>query len=96
MWLVGARSMTRGWINQEAGAPPFPGFSHIMLNIKRVKDDMRFDFIKKFFTNCEIRTSVQKIYLCFKGMLYESKNYLCDISCVQLWQVLTWFWCGNT
>jgi hypothetical protein len=32
----------------------------------------------------------------FKGMSYESKNYLCDISCVQLWKALAWFWCGNT
>jgi len=29
-------------------------------------------------------------------MLFESENYLCDISCVQLWKVLAWFQCGNT
>jgi hypothetical protein len=28
-------------------------------------------------------------------MLYESENYLCDISCVQLWKALAQFWCGN-
>jgi hypothetical protein len=29
-------------------------------------------------------------------MLNESKNYLCGISCVQLWKALARFWCGNT
>jgi len=29
------------------------------------------------------------------GMLNESENYLCDISCVQLRKALAWFWCGN-
>jgi hypothetical protein len=29
-------------------------------------------------------------------MLYESKNYLCDISCVELQKVLAQFRCGNT
>ncbi len=52
-------------------------------------------FIEKFFTNREIGTSVQTRYLRFKGMSYESKNYLCDISCVQLRNFLAWFWCGN-
>ncbi len=80
--LVGARSMIGGPINQEAGAPPFQGFPHTMLSVKRVKHNMRLDFIEKFFTNREIRTSVQTRYLRFKGMLYESENYLCDISCI--------------
>jgi hypothetical protein len=31
----------------------------------------------------------------FKGMLYESKNYLCDISYVQLRKVLALFQCSN-
>jgi hypothetical protein len=26
--------------------------------------------------------------LCFKGMLYESETYLCDINYVQLWKAL--------
>jgi hypothetical protein len=56
---------------------------------------MRLVFIEKLFTNCEIRTSMQTRYLCFKGISYESENYLCDISCVQLWKSLTQFWCGN-
>ncbi len=47
-----------------------------------VKDIMWLAFIEKFFTNREIRTSVQIRYLRFKGMLYESESYLCDISCV--------------
>jgi len=29
-------------------------------------------------------------------MSYESENYLCDISCVQLQKALAQFWCGNT
>jgi hypothetical protein len=37
---VGAKSMTRGLINQEAGAPPPPGFPHTMLSVKRMKDNM--------------------------------------------------------
>jgi hypothetical protein len=45
-------------INQEVGAPPLPGFPHTMLNVKRVKDNMRLAFIGKFFTNHEIGTSV--------------------------------------
>jgi hypothetical protein len=38
--LVGARSTTRGLINQEVGAPPPLGFPHIMLSVKRVKHNM--------------------------------------------------------
>jgi hypothetical protein len=57
---------------------------------------MRLAFIKKFFTNREIRTNVQTRYLHFKGMSYESERYLCDINCVQLRKVLAWFQCGNT
>jgi len=67
-----------------------------MLNVKRVKDNIRLAFIEKLFTNREIRTSVQIRYLHFKDMSYEGGNYLCDISCVQLWKVLAWFRCGNT
>jgi hypothetical protein len=29
-------------------------------------------------------------------MSYKSENYLCDISCVQLWKALARFWCGNS
>jgi hypothetical protein len=67
-----------------------------MLSVKRVKDYMQLAFIEKFFTNREIGISVQTRYLCFKGMSYESESYLCEISCVQLRKVLTWFRCGNT
>jgi hypothetical protein len=67
-----------------------------MLNVKRVKDNMRLAFIEKLFINHEIRTNMQTRYLCFKGMSYESKNYLCDINCVQLRKALARFWCGNT
>jgi hypothetical protein len=95
MQLVNIRSVTRGPTNQEVGAPPPPGFPHIMLSVEKVKDNMRLAFIEKFFTNCEIGTSVQTRYLHFKGMSYESKSYLCDISCVQLRKVLAQFWCGN-
>ncbi len=92
---VGSRSMTRGPINQEVGIPPPPGFPHTMLNVKRVKDNMRLAFIAKFFTNRKIGTSVQPRYLRFKGMSYESKRYLCDINCVQLRKALARFRCGN-
>jgi hypothetical protein len=85
---VGGRSMMRGPINQEVRIPPLPGFPHTMLNVKRVKDNMRLAFIEKFFTNYDIRTNVQTRYLCFKGMLYESERYLCDINCVQLRKAL--------
>jgi len=67
-----------------------------MLSVKRVKYNMHLAFIEKLFTNCEIRTNVQTKYLHFKGMLYESESYLCDISCVQLQKVLTHFRCGNS
>jgi hypothetical protein len=63
--LVGARSTTGGLINQEAGAPPLPGFPHTMLNVKRVKDNMRLAFIEKLFTNHKIKTNVQTKYLRF-------------------------------
>jgi len=39
-------------------------------------------FIEKLLTNREIGTNVQTRYLCFKGMLYESERYLCDINCL--------------
>ncbi len=93
---VGARSMTGGLINQEAGAPPLLGFPRTMLSVKRVKDNMQLAFIEKFFTNRKIGTSVQTRYLSFKGMSYESESYLRDISYVQLWKVLAQFQCGNT
>ncbi len=80
---IGGRSMTRGLINQEVGTPPPPGFPHTMLNVKRVKDNMRLAFIEKFFPNHKIGTSVQT-------------KYLCDINYVQLWKVLARFRCGNT
>jgi hypothetical protein len=72
------------------------GFPHTMLNVKRVKHNMRLAFIEKLFTNWEIGIGVQTRYLRFKGMSYKSENYLCDISCVQLQKVLAWFWCGNS
>jgi hypothetical protein len=50
-----------------------------MLNVKKVKDNMRLAFIEKFFTNHEIGTNMQTRYLRFKGMLYKSESYLCDI-----------------
>jgi hypothetical protein len=56
-----------------------------------VKDNMRLAFIEKLFTNREFKTSVQTIYLRFKGMSYKSESYLCDISCVQLWKALARF-----
>jgi hypothetical protein len=68
-----------------------PSFPHTMLSVKRVKHNMRLVFIEKFFTNREIRTSVQTRYLRFKGMLYESESYLCDINCVQLRKTLARF-----
>jgi hypothetical protein len=73
-----------------------PSFPHIMLNVKRVKHNMRLAFIEKLFNNREIGTSVRTRYLRFKGMSYESKNYLCDISCVQLRKDLARFQCGNS
>jgi hypothetical protein len=38
--LVGVRSTARGPTNQEAGAPPPPGFPHIMLSVEKVKDNV--------------------------------------------------------
>jgi hypothetical protein len=96
MQPVGARSAARGLTNQEVGAPPLPGFPHTMLNVEKVKDNMRLTFIEKLFTNHEIETKVQTKYLRFKGMSYKSKTYLCDISCVQLRKVLAQFHYGNT
>jgi hypothetical protein len=51
---ISGRSTTRGPINQEVGIPPPPGFPHTMLNVKKVKDNMRLTFIEKLFTNREI------------------------------------------
>jgi hypothetical protein len=73
---------------QEIGAAPPSSFPHTMLSVKKVKDNMWLVFIEKLFINPEIGTSIQTKYLRFKGMSYESKNYLCDISCVQLWKAL--------
>jgi len=81
--LVGARSTKGGPINQETKAPPPPGFPHTMLSVKKVKHNMQLVFIEKFLTNRKIGINVQTIYLRFKGMSYESENYLCDINCVQ-------------
>jgi hypothetical protein len=55
---IGVKSTTGGPINQEAGAPPLPGFPNTILSVKWVKDNMRLAFIEKPFTNREIRTSV--------------------------------------
>jgi hypothetical protein len=55
---VSTRSATKGSTNQEAEAPPPLGKPHIMLNVERVKDNMRLAFIEKFFTNRTIGTSV--------------------------------------
>jgi len=35
-------------------------------------------------------------YLCFKGMSYESKSYLCDINYVHLRKALARFRCDNS
>jgi hypothetical protein len=68
-----------------------PCFPHTMLNVKKVKHNMQLAFIEKLFTNRKIGTGVQTRYLRFKGMSYESENYLCDISCVQLRKALAHF-----
>ncbi len=73
-----------------------PGFPHTMLNVKRVKHNMRLAFIEKLFTNHEIGASVQTKYLRFKSMSYKNESYLCDISCVQLRKALAQFQCGNS
>jgi hypothetical protein len=82
--------------NQPQEVAPPPGFFDTMLNVERVKDNMRLVFIEKLLTNHAIGTSVQTRYLCFKGMSYKSESNLCDISCVQLRKALARFWCGNT
>ncbi len=92
---VRVRSMTRNSIKQKAGAHPL-GFPHTMLSVNRVKDNMQLAFIEKLFTNREIEISVQTKYLRFKGMSYESEDYLCDINFVQLRKALAQFQCGNT
>jgi hypothetical protein len=67
------------------GYDPTPfKFSHTMLNVKNVKNNMQLTFIEELFTNHEIKTSIQTRYLHFKDMSYKSKSYLCDISRVQL------------
>jgi hypothetical protein len=71
-------------INQKVEAPSPLGFPHTMLSVKKLKDNMWLTFIEKLFTNRDIRANVQTKYLRFKGMSYESENYLCDINCVQL------------
>jgi hypothetical protein len=84
------------------GYDPTPfRFSHTMLNVKNVKNNMQLTFIEELFTNHEIKTSIQTSsiqtrYLHFKDMSYKSKSYLCDISRVQLRKASTLFRCGNT
>jgi hypothetical protein len=58
MQPVSAKSTTGGPINQEAGAPPPSSFSHTMLSVKRMKDNMWLGFIEKLFTNREVGSSV--------------------------------------
>jgi hypothetical protein len=53
-------------------------------------------FIENLFTIRETGTNVQTRYLRFKGMLYESERYLCDINYVQLRKALAGFRCGDT
>jgi hypothetical protein len=67
-----------------------------MLSVERVKDNMQLTFIEKLFTNRAIEISVYTRYLGFKGISYESKNYLCDINYVQLQKALAQFRCDNT
>jgi hypothetical protein len=100
---LNAREVSKLWrnkdigpTNQEAGASPSPGFPHTMLSVERVKDNMRLAFTEKLFINHAIRTNVQTKYLRFKGMSYENKSYLCDVSYVQLQKALARFRCGNT
>jgi hypothetical protein len=50
--------MTRGSTNQEDKAPTPLGIPQIMLNVKRVKDNMRIAFIEKLFTNYETKTNM--------------------------------------
>jgi hypothetical protein len=69
---------------------------HEIFDVKRVKHNMWLTFIKKLFTNREIRTDMHTRYLRFKGMSYESESYLCDINCVQLRKALARFQCGNS
>jgi len=56
--LIGVKSMTRGSTNQEAKAPTCLGIPQIMLNVKRVKDNMWQAFIEKLFTNFETKTNM--------------------------------------
>jgi len=75
---------------------PFLGFPHTMFIVKRMKNNMQLIFIENIFINHEIGINVQTKYLSFKGILYKSESYLCDISCVQLWKTLAQFRCDNT
>jgi hypothetical protein len=71
-------------------------YYNIVIYAKKVKHNMQLAFIEKLFANRKIETSVQTRYLRFKGMLYENKSYLCDISCVQLRKTLARFRCDNS
>jgi len=55
---INTRSATRDPTNQEARAPPPPGFPHTMLSVEKVNDNMQLAFIEKFFTNREIKINV--------------------------------------
>jgi hypothetical protein len=74
----------------------FSSFPHTMLSVERVKHNMQLTFIEKLYINYVIETNVQTKYLRFKSISYESKNYLCDISCVQVRKAFIQFQCGNT
>jgi hypothetical protein len=64
-WVIGWAKNQVPWCNthnvrvgaQETRAPPPLGFSHTMLSVKKVKDNMRLAFIEKLFTNHEIETN---------------------------------------
>ncbi len=53
---IGVRFTTRGPTKQEVGAKPPPSFRNIVLNIKKVKNNMWIAFIEKLFINYEIGT----------------------------------------
>ncbi len=74
--LVGAKSTTKGPINQEVGAPPPSGFPHTMLSVKRVKHNMQLAFIEKFFSNYKIRNQCGDKILMFQGYVIQEQKLL--------------------
>jgi hypothetical protein len=85
--------------SKEAGAPPPSGFPHTMLNVKKVKDNMRLAFIEKFFYQLWDWDQRTDKILALQGYVVRERNLLvwhqlCSTtessSLASMWQHAAW------